>query len=621
VTVSKAATTVTLATGGGTSYGQQATFTAQASPAAPGAGTPPGSVEFRDGTKVLGTVPLTSGVATFQTSSLTGGAHSIVAAYLGSDTHSAGESPAASQAVARATATVSVSVDPASLVYGLTVPVVATVGPVPAGASAPSGSVDFLDGTTLLGSASLSGGSAVFYATGLSGGAHPISATYGGDGNYDAPAGGVVTPVPVIAAAAVTVDVTTAPNPSTFGQSVAITAHVTSGAGIPGGTVTFYRDVSILLGTAPLDPTGFATLSTAAIPGGTHAVSAYYEGSPNFAVKGSAISANQTVQAAATSASLATTPNPSAPGASATLSCTVTSPAGQPTGSVQFLDGTALLATVAAAAPAPTWTATTSALTAGIHSLSCAYLGDGNFAGSASAAVAHQVGEIATTTTVGVSTTSTTFGQTVTLRATVTPAVQGASVLTGAVTFLDGTVSLGSAPIVSGVATLAASTLAVGSHSITARYPGDGIYGASTSVTPATVTIASKYLFTGFLTPLKTAGTFASPTNSGSQNFGSAIPVKWQLKNASGAFVADLATTRSLVAWPNQACAGPPPAGSSPIVLYMPTSGATGGSTFRYGSNTFIFNLDTSSGVARGCFNIVLTLDDGTVKATLITLK
>ena len=207
-------------------------------------------MEFREGTKVLGTVPLEFGTATFQTSKLAGGAHSIVAAYLGSETHSTAESTAASQAVARSTATVSVSVDPASLVYGLTVPVVATVGPVPAGASAPSGSVDFLDGATLLGSAPLSGGSAVFYATGLSGGAHPLSATYGGDGNYDAPTSGVVTPVPVVAGAGVMVEVTTAPSPSNFGQSVAVTAHVTSTAGIPGGTVTFYRDVSVLLGAA-----------------------------------------------------------------------------------------------------------------------------------------------------------------------------------------------------------------------------------------------------------------------------------------------------------------------------------------------------------------------------------
>ena len=621
VTVSKATTNVTLVTGGGTTYGQQATFTAQASTAAPGAGTPSGSVEFRDGTTVLGTVSLTSGTATFRTSTLTGGPHSIVAAYLGSDTHAKADGAPASHPVARATATVSVSIDPAFLVFGLTVPIVATIGPVPAGATAPSGRVDFLDGTTTLGSAPLSGGSAVFYASGLSGGAHPISATYGGDGNYDAPAGGVANPVPFIAGAAVTVDVTTAPNPSTFGQPVSVTAHVSSGAGIPGGTVTFYRDVSVLLGQAPVDASGFATLSTAAIPGGTHPVSAYYEGSPNFAAKGSSISANQTVQAVATSSSLASTPNPSAPGAPVTLTCTVTSPAGQPTGSVQFRDGTALLATVTQAGPATIWSTTTSTLTTGIHSLSCAYLGDGNFASSSSAAISQQVGTIATTISVTATPATSTYGQSVTLQATIV-AASGASVPpSGTVTFLEGTTTLGTASPASGVASLGVSTLKVGVHPITARYSGDAIYAASTSATPVPVTIVSAYKFTGFLSPLKAAGTLASPTSSGSQTFGSAIPIKWQLQVASGAYIGNLATTTSLMAYPNKACAGPPPAGSVPIVLYMPTSGATGGSTFRYGSNTYIFNWDTSSGVAKGCFDIVLTLDDGTVKATLVTLK
>ncbi len=621
VTVSKATTSLALVTGGGTSYGQQATFTAQASTAAPGAGTPAGSVEFREGTTVLGTVSLTSGTATFQTSTLAGGAHTIVAAFLGSQTHANAESAPASQVVARATATVSVSVDPASLVYGLTVPVVATVGPAPAGASPPSGTVYFLDGTTLLGSATLSGGSATFYAMGLGGGIHPLSASYDGDGNYAGPVSGAASPVPVVARAAVTVDVTTVPNPSSYGQSVSVTAHVTSAAGIPGGTVSFYRDVSVPLGTAVLDATGFATLSTAAIPGGTHPVSAYYEGSPNFASTGSSISANQTVGAAATSASLSSSPNPSGPGAPVTLSCTVTSLAGQPTGSVQFRDGAVLLATVTSAAPANTWTTTTSALASGIHSLSCAYLGDGNFASSSSAAISQQVGTIATTTSVTATPTTATYGQTVNLRATIVPASAASVAPSGTVTFLDGTTTLGTAPLASGAAVLAVSTLKVGAHPITARYSGDPIYAGSTSATPASVTIVSVYKFTGFLTPLKTAGTLASPTNSGSQNFGSAIPIKWQLQDASGAYVGDLATTTSLVAYPNKACAGPPPAGSSPIVLYMPTSGATGGSTFRYGTNAFIFNWDTSSGVTKGCFDIVLTLGDGTVKATLITLK
>ena len=51
-------------------FGQAVTLTATVIAVAPGAGTPAGSVTFRDGTTVLGTGTLSSGgVATFTTSS------------------------------------------------------------------------------------------------------------------------------------------------------------------------------------------------------------------------------------------------------------------------------------------------------------------------------------------------------------------------------------------------------------------------------------------------------------------------------------------------------------------------------------------------------------------------
>jgi hypothetical protein len=52
---------------------------------------------------------------------------------------------------------------------------------------------------------------------------------------------------------------------------------------------------------------------------------------------------------------------------------------------------------------------------------------------------------------------------------------------TGMVTFLDGTTPLNSVPLVNGVATLNVSTLAVGTHSITAAYSGDSNFLPSTS--------------------------------------------------------------------------------------------------------------------------------------------
>lgn len=85
-----------------------------------------------------------------------------------------------------------------------------------------------------------------------------------------------------------------------------------------------------------------------------------------------------------------------------------------------------------------------------------------------------------TTVTVGASPSSTTFGQTVTITATVAPA-SGSVMPTGTVTFTDGSTTLGSAPLQNGQATRTASTLAVGQHSLTASYGGDPGDAASTS--------------------------------------------------------------------------------------------------------------------------------------------
>jgi Big-like domain-containing protein len=77
----------------------------------------------------------------------------------------------------------------------------------------------------------------------------------------------------------------------------------------------------------------------------------------------------------------------------------------------------------------------------------------------------------------------TTWGQPVTLTATVPASA------TGTVTFNDGAQSLGTAPILDGTATLQTpATLGVGSHQIVASYSGDTSYAASQS-DPVTVTV------------------------------------------------------------------------------------------------------------------------------------
>ena len=84
-----------------------------------------------------------------------------------------------------------------------------------------------------------------------------------------------------------------------------------------------------------------------------------------------------------------------------------------------------------------------------------------------------------TTTALSSSLNPSTFGEPVTFTATVTPS--GPYAPTGKVKFLDGTTGIGSATLNGGVAKLTKSTLAVGTHSITAQYFGDSFNDKSTS--------------------------------------------------------------------------------------------------------------------------------------------
>jgi hypothetical protein len=91
----------------------------------------------------------------------------------------------------------------------------------------------------------------------------------------------------VIARAATTTSLTSSHNPSKFKMSVTFTATVASGAGTPGGSVTFL-DGGTTLGTATLKA-GAATFSTKGLSRGTHSITAVYAGSTNFGGSTSAV--------------------------------------------------------------------------------------------------------------------------------------------------------------------------------------------------------------------------------------------------------------------------------------------------------------------------------------------
>src|SRR5262249_30486947 len=162
-------------------------------------------------------------------------------------------------------------------------------------------------------------------------------------------------------------------NPSALGQAVTLSATVSAVApapGVPAGTVTF-RDGATVLGTATL-VNGSASISISTLTVGTHPLTATYSGSATFAASTSA-TVNQIVNPGTSATPLPSPPNPSIAGQPVTLTATVASPAGVPTGTVTFRDGATVIGTATLVNGSASISVST--LAAGTHPLTAAYGG------------------------------------------------------------------------------------------------------------------------------------------------------------------------------------------------------------------------------------------------------
>ena len=75
---------------------------------------------------------------------------------------------------------------------------------------------------------------------------------------------------------------TSAPNPSTSGQSVTFTATVTSGSGVPAGTVTFTEGATTWASNVAVNGSGQAAFSTTALSVGSHTLTATFTGASGW---------------------------------------------------------------------------------------------------------------------------------------------------------------------------------------------------------------------------------------------------------------------------------------------------------------------------------------------------
>jgi len=264
--------------------------------------------------------------------------------------------------------------------------------------------------------------------------------------------------------AAATIDVARAPltvrtldSAKPFGA--ALPPFAASGSGFVNGD-----SMASLSGTV-----AFSTPATAASPVGTYAVTPSGVTSANYSIAFTA--GTLTISPATASVAVMSSANPSGFNQAVTFSASVAgvAGAGNPTGTIEFRDGSTRLGTVTLASGSAALS--TNGLSAGSHSISALYSGDPGFAGGAQS-ITHVVNSSAASSSTAVASSSdpVATGANLTLTATVTASASA----TGNVAFYDGATLLGTVPLSGTTARLSTTALANGAHAITARYLGNG---------------------------------------------------------------------------------------------------------------------------------------------------
>ena len=289
-------------------------FTATVSAIAPGStvgGTPTGTVTFYDGSTSLGQAPLstTGGVATatYSTSSLTVGSHTITASYAG-DGSFLTSSGSLTQTVSNTrtiSTTTTLTSSANSSASGQPVTFLATV--TPSGAGTPTGTVTFYDGATNLGLANVSTTGSVTTASltiaSLTVGTHTITATYSGDGIFMSSSGTLAGGQTVTNTGSHTTStqVSTSNNSVQLGRPVTFTVSVIPVYYyyiLPAGTVQFQVDGINFAAPVAVSGSGtisIATFTTSSLPAGPHRITALYNGDSNYATSSGILPGWETV--------------------------------------------------------------------------------------------------------------------------------------------------------------------------------------------------------------------------------------------------------------------------------------------------------------------------------------
>ena len=235
---------------------------------------------------------------------------------------------------------------------------------------------------------------------GYNAGTHTTYSMYSGDANFQPSSSPIYTvvvqPDPTQTTVTSSAGTTTPP-----GQSITFTANVADTYYSPvSGTITFY-DGTAVLGSVPASAASSATFTTANLTIGVHSITACFvsatnsSGTQNFKPSCSAPfleTISLPNSASPTTTILTSSINPSVVGESVTFTATTATTGAfisTPSGNVNFYDGTNLIGNGILTNGVAILT--TSTLTAGLHNITAAYLGNATTAPSTSAILAQQV--------------------------------------------------------------------------------------------------------------------------------------------------------------------------------------------------------------------------------------
>ena len=384
------------------------------------------------------------------------GSWTITASYSGDDRYAPSTAEALAVTVATAPTVTTLTVADDTIAYGVPVELTATVSRT--NGTAPIGSITFSAGSTELQTVTLAPGtgssaSAIYTPSAgqLPVGSTSLTAVFTPDYGYEASTSSVSTIT--VGTATATVALASGDPFAPVGTPVTFTATLSGADGsvaVPDGSVEFFSG-STSLGTSTISG-GVATRTETFASIGSRTITAKYLGSGSFSAAASA-AITQSVVAEGVVTVLSLSPVTTSPyGTLLRFEVTVTgSDSGLPgVGSVVVRDGSTIVATIPLVNGSGA--RTVGSPSAGSHAYQATFEpSTTDFSGGSSDVVTYSVSAAATSTELTFSGSSSVHGNPTTLTATVSSA---SATPVGAVTFTTGDATLGTVPLVDGVASL-----------------------------------------------------------------------------------------------------------------------------------------------------------------------